>query len=345
MPGYTPLIRSASLTGYTELARHLGLNPEAMLRKVGLSPRSLLDPDMPVSTMAVRQLLEDSALMAGVEDFGLQLAMDRRLANLGPISFVMREAPNARQALDNLCRYMRLINASLLTRIEDFGDAVLIREEILATGKHPVRQSIEMAVGVLYRTIQELLGPAWRPRSVCFEHRQPHGATCHKALFGSAVEFNASFNGIVCAAKDLAAPMPANDYRMTPYVRRFLDQALSGSDESATHTVRQVVVAMLPGGRCTSDQVAKHLGVDRRTLHRHLAAEGTGFLSLLQSVRAELASRQILDSDRSLAELADLLGFSSPSAFAFWFRKHFGMTVSSWKQTSQAAANAPPQRG
>jgi AraC-like DNA-binding protein len=316
-----------------------------MLRKVGLNTRSLLDPDMPISPTAVSQLLEDSAALAGVEDFGLQLAEHRRLANLGPISFVMREARDTRQALDNLCRYMRLINAALLTSLEDFDDAVLIREEVVMTGKRSVRQSVEMAVGVIYRAIQELLGPAWRPRSVGFKHRQPYGPTRHKALFGTAVEFNASFNGIVCSARDLAAPISANDYRMTPHVRPFLDHALSGSYESATYTVRQVVVALIPGGRCTSEQVAKHLGMDRRTLHRHLSAEDTSFFALHQSVRAELASRQILDSDRSLAELADLLGFSSSSAFAFWFRKQFGMTVSNWKKTAQAAKSGLPDAG
>ncbi|WP_322053394.1 AraC family transcriptional regulator [Paraburkholderia bannensis] len=337
--GFTPLIRSASLTGYAELARHHGLNPEAMMRKVGLTSRSLVDPDMPISPTAVSQLLEDSAAQAGVEDFGLQLAEHRQLANLGPISLVMREAPSARLALDNLCRYMRLINAALLTSIEDFGDTVVIRVELLVTGKRSVRQSVEMAVGVMYRAIGELLGPAWRARSIGFKHRQPYGATHHKALFRSSVEFNAGFNGIVCTARDLDAPIAAGDYHMTPHVQRLLDHALSGSAESVTHTVRQVVIAMLPGGRCTSDQVAKHLGVDRRTLHRHLAAEGTSYFALHQSIRAELAARQILDSDRSLAELADLLGFSSSSAFAFWFRKQFGTTVSSWKKGAQEAAN------
>lgn len=338
MLDYAPLVRSASLTGYMELARHHGLNPEAMLRKVGLSPRSLFDPNIPVSTKAVQQLLEDSATLAQVPDFGLQLAMDRRLANLGPISFLMREAPNARQALEYLFRYMRLINAALVASLEDLSDAVLIRVEILLPGGLPTRQSIEMAVGVTYRSIQELLGPAWRPRGVYFEHRPPQGATCHKTLFGR-VEFGANFNGIVCAAAHLTEPLGDNDYRMTPYIRRFLDQALSGSEDSTTHTIRQVIIAMLPSGRCTSEQVAKHLRVDRRTLHRHLTAEGTNFLSLLHSVRADLAARQILGSNRSLAELADLLGFSSPSAFAFWFRKHFGMTVTRWKQTSQARAD------
>jgi AraC-like DNA-binding protein len=316
-----------------------------MQRNAGVSPRSLLDPDIPISAMAVRQLLEDSALAAGVEDFGMQLAAGRRLSNMGPISVVMREAQSARQALESLCRYMRLINAALLTSIEDYDDAVLIREEILAPDKRPVRQSIEMAVGVLHRTLKELLGPTWRPRSVSFEHRPPRGVTCHRAVFGMPVEFNASFNGIVCAAKELDAPMPANDYRMASYARRFLDQVLSGSDESATNTVRQVVVAMLPGGRCTSAQVARHLGVDRRTLHRRLSAEDTNFLSVLQSVRAELASRQILDGNRTLAELADLLGFSSSSAFAYWFRKHFGLTVSQWREASQVLESPTSNRG
>lgn len=328
-------IRSASLTGYDDLARHVGLDPARMLRKVGLRARDLVDPDAPISTAAVRELLENSAVAANVEDFGLRLAMRRRLSNLGPISAVMMEAPTAREALESLCRYTRLINASLLTRIEDHGDTVLIRENILVNDKNPVRQSIEMAVGVLYRSMKEILGPNWRPRSVCFEHRPPDSATCHKSFFGLAVDFNSSVNGIVCHARDLAAYRPASDSQMALYARRFLDQALSGVNDSATHTIRQVIVAMLPNGRCTADQVARHLGVDRRTLHRRLAAEDTSFSSLLQTVRGELASRQIRDSDRSLSELADLLGFSTSSAFAFWFRKHFGMTVSKWRETQQ----------
>lgn len=326
-------IRSASLTGYADLARHVGLDPARMLRKVGLSARDLVDPDAPISSKAVRKLLESSAAAANVEDFGLRLAMGRRLSNLGPISAVMSEAATARESLESLCRYIRLINASVLTRVEDYGDAVLIRENIFVDDKNSVQQSIEMAVGVLYRSIQELLGPSWRPRSVCFEHRPPYGATCHKTFFRSPVEFNSNFNGIVCHAKDMTASRPARESEIALSASRFLDQALTSANGSAIHTIRLVIVAMLPNGRCTADRIARHLGVDRRTLHRRLAAEKTSFSSLLQVVRCELAARQIRDSDRSLSELADLLGFSSSSAFAFWFRKQFGQTVSKWRET------------
>jgi len=53
MPQQVAVIRSASLNGYMELARSLRINPEAMMRKAGLNPRCLDDPETPISVMAV----------------------------------------------------------------------------------------------------------------------------------------------------------------------------------------------------------------------------------------------------------------------------------------------------
>jgi AraC-like DNA-binding protein len=333
MPHIPPVIRSASLHGYVDQALLLGLHPQTMMRKAGLNPRCLDDPETPISVAAVRQLLESSAQAAGIDDFGLRLARDRRISNLGPISIVLREEPTARQALDTLSRYLRLLNASLLTYIEDLGDLVIIREEVLLDGAPSVRQSIELAVGVMFRILVELLGPAWKPRRVCFTHRPPADRSIHQSLFGPVVEFNSSFNGIVCSASDLAARLPVDASGMSPYARRFLDQALSSMRGNSADSVRQLISALLPGGRCTADQVAQHLGVDRRTLHRHLKAQGVSFSSLLRAIRTEFALRQIRDSDRPLVELAELLGFSGASAFAYWFRQQFGCTVTQWRAT------------
>ena len=327
MPRPLAVIRSASLSGYVELAGALGLDAARMMGAAGLSVRCLENPETPISVNAVRQLLEDSALAAGVEDFGLQLARGRRLSNLGPIALVLRDEPTARQALDTLSRYLRLLNTSLLTHIEDSGDTVIIREQILLESAGSVRQSMELAVGVMYRILVELLGPQWRARKVCFAHRQPQQMASHRAVFGAALEFNSDFNGIVCAAADLQKALPQETSGISSFARQFLDQALSRSQRQTLASTRQLISALLPGGRCTAEQVAQHLGIDRRTLHRHLQADGETFSSLVASIRAEFALRQILDSDRSLAELAQLLGFSGASALAFWFRRRFGCTI------------------
>jgi len=88
-------------------------------------------------------------------------------------------------------------------------------------------------------------------------------------------------------------------------------------------TVRHLIAALLGNGRCTADKVAQHLGVSRQTLHRQLSREGEQFKSVLDSVRRDMALKLCNDSDHHLEDAASMLGFSSASAFAHWFRANF----------------------
>jgi AraC-like DNA-binding protein len=68
----------------------------------------------------------------------------------------------------------------------------------------------------------------------------------------------------------------------------------------------------------------------RRTLNRHLAAEGENVTTIINAVRAELAEESLANSNRKLYEVAELLGFSSAGDFSRWFRGQFGKTPSEW---------------
>ena len=63
-------IRSATLIGYPELARSLGLDSHRLMGKCGLDPSCLSDPDTRIDAAAVAKLPETSAAESGVEDFG-----------------------------------------------------------------------------------------------------------------------------------------------------------------------------------------------------------------------------------------------------------------------------------
>ena len=105
------------------------------------------------------------------------------------------------------------------------------------------------------------------------------------------------------------------------------DALVSRPDMTLADKVRWLVRDMLPLGRCSVEKVAQHLGVDRRTVHRHLARSEETFSSLVDDVRGELAEGYLAGDRRRLTEVADLLGFSALSAFSRWHKRHFGFTL------------------
>lgn len=328
------LMRSASLSGYVELVRSLGRDPYMFMRSVGLPPKLLEDPQALIPRDAARELLEITARATQTEDLALRLAAQRKLSALGPISLVLKEEPTPRDALNTLCRYLKLVNPSLILHVEETEGVVIIREDLLPSPGLPMRQSVELAVGGTFRMLSELIGPYWQPREVCFTHRPPADVAAHKAFFGRNVKFNQEFNGLVCLANDLSKPREFGDQVAAGFARKYLEAALRGRSESAQETCRQIILALLPSGDCSAQQVARLLHIDRRTLHRQLDAEGLSFSRVLDQARSDLVKRHLRESDLPLNEVAELLGFSRLSSFSHWFSSSFGCSASQWRKQS-----------
>ena len=311
-------LRSASLNNYAELARSLGLDPASMLARVGLPLASLDSADLRVSADAVMALLELSAQVSGEQAFGLRLAQTRRLSTLGLVGMLARDEPTLREAVATLVRYGRQHNESLVARLEESNGIAVITQELL-TAPSAGRQSIELAVGAMHRILRLLLGPDWSARAVNFTHPAPANLEIHRRFFGVTVRFSQEFNGIVLRSVDLDTPMAMADPVMRGYAHQMLAEATP--TELTRHEVQHIILALLPTGHCNADQVALHMGVDRRTIHRRLLREGCSFSALLQQTRQELMVRH-LSGGRRLSEIASLLGFSSLSAFSRWRRTH-----------------------
>lgn len=340
-PPISRLMRSASLGGYVELVESLGRDPHVFMRTVGLHAKFLEDPETLIPRDAARELLEITARATQTEDLALRLAARRKLSALGPISLVLREEPTPRDALDTLCRYLKLVNTSLIIRVEDTASVVVIREDLLPSPGLAMRQSMELAVGTMFRMLSDLIGPHWQPLDVCFTHRPPKDVGAHRAFFGRSVKFNQEFNGLVCRASDLSSPREAADQVSAGFARKYLEAAMKGRTESTQESCRQIILALLPGGACSAQEVARLLHVDRRTLHRQLDAQGLSFSRLLDEVRSDLVKRHLRESDLPLGEVAERLGFAGLSGFSHWFRNLFGSSASQWrKQAAEAAASA-----
>lgn len=326
-----PLVRNAALNGYVELSRSLGVDPQALMKSVGLDPVGLAVQDRWISGVAVAQLLELSAAASHHEDFGLLLAERRRFANLGPISLVIREEPDVRSALGLLMRHDYMYNEMLRSRVSEANGLATLKLGLDLGEAMEARQAKELAVGAFHGVLRTFLGARWQPVSVCFTHSAPEGPGTHRRIFGRAVEFDREFTGIVFCASDLDTPNAMSDPLLRNYARQYFESIAVSRDTTVPDRVRELIEVLLPSGRCSIEQVASSLGIDRRTVHRHLADSGETFSSLLNATRTELAEQLVANPRRSLTEIAGLLGFSAPSGFSRWFREQFGSSPREWR--------------
>ncbi|MEK1835186.1 MAG: AraC family transcriptional regulator [Pseudomonas sp.] len=319
------------MTNYVEITRSLHVDHLEQLRLVGLDHRCLLQPDLKIPNEAVARLLENSAREAGVDDFGLRMAETRKLSNLGPLALLWRDEQTIRSAMEAFRDFLFLHNQGLVLNIEESGGVVVLRMEQVTVGNLPVRQAMELSVGVTHRLLKTLLGNHWHPSMVCFRHAAPMDDSRHRRIFATSVQFNSLMDGIVCRSTDLDKALPSADPDMARYVHQYLDSIREESKTALLEKVRQMIWIVLPTGHCSVEQVAANLGWDRRTLHRKLAQEGETFSSLLDQVRAELAMRHLAHSNQRLSEIAGVLGFSELSAFSRWFSRHFDCSPSTWR--------------
>ncbi|UUZ64796.1 AraC family transcriptional regulator [Polaromonas sp. P1-6] len=328
-------IRSATLVGYPEAARAVGLDPEKMLSRVGLDIGCMEDPETAIPLDAYFQLLGDSARVADCPDFGTRASIQRGMPNYRAVSLLMREAETVEQAINFYTSHLALHADGTFIQLDNRFQNPLVIVEISARTREESFQVTQFAVVGITMQIRWLIGEDFQPDMVSFAFMKPRNTRAFQQFFKCPVLFKQVLSGLVLNRSVLQRPLVTS----TPLLRKLalqqMESILHRPPGSFSMKVDRLVRSKLDEGACDSQVVAEHFKIDRRTLNRRLAREDETFSSILQRVRIEIACRALDGSDCSLSSIADEAGFESLSSFSRWFQKSFGCTASDWR-TQQA---------
>lgn len=111
------------------------------------------------------------------------------------------------------------------------------------------------------------------------------------AYLGCVVEAGPR-NTLSFASSDMDMPFVSANDAMWSYFEPELGRRLAEleTDESFSAHVRSALIEVLPAGECGADDIARRLGVSRRTLRRRLSDEGMTFQKQLNHTRELLAT-------------------------------------------------------
>ena len=323
-------IRASALRDFPEIARSAGIDPFMLCRAVGIPASALSDPDEKIRSDAVTALLDLAARQSGVEDFSLRMAERRRPSNWGVTGLLMAQQPTLGEAMAAGVQYIAAHYEAVGATMEAFRDEVVVWIDV-DDGPDAIRfdpaQRNELIVGACVYVLRALARRDWRPLRVGFTHAARGDLDRYKPYFGRTPKFDQDRMSFVMARADLDLPLDCTDPEAERILRQLAEQQLPEQAKPFSRAVAVLISQRLADGDLSAEAVAAALDLDLRSLQRRLAAEGSSFSELLFGVRMNLARTFVENSRRPLAEVADLLGFASLSAFSQWYSRAHGRSA------------------
>jgi AraC-like DNA-binding protein len=190
--------------------------------------------------------------------------------------------------------------------------------EPLGTGRHGNEHWLATVVRLLREVTQTMVLPV----EVGLAHPAPNDVSELEAFFGTtALRFGRRENRLVFDVPEFTVPVSVRDGM---FFGVFDEQTafLRPQRDMLALELKEHLKDLLRGGKATTVTAAsRRLGVTARTLQRRLGESSTSFLAQLDEVRRELAGDYVGDLERSLDEVAVLVGYAQKPAFERAFRR------------------------
>jgi AraC-like DNA-binding protein len=334
--------RSAILACFAETATAVGVDPYALLRKRGIDPRWLDDPELWVPAPTVAALLEYAAAASGRDDFGLLLAEGQGVPTLGPVAVLLAHEGSVKQIIETAVQFMPLISNAIVINLAEHDGSAVMRYDLQVAP--PFAQLVDLAVSVGVAALVDSTRGKWRPATMHFRHSAPRFEATFRRFFRCPVSYEEPFDGWTCPAADLAISTGATDGKLAAYARRLLLSSQEmRSSENFSARVASAIYLLIGYGTPALNKVGVLLDMSPRSIQRSLAAEGTTFEAVLNRIRRDIAVHSLANSDMPMAQVGYSAGFSDHSAFSRWFKDAFKRSPTQWRTAARSSQAEPNQ--
>lgn len=294
------------------------------LKQLLLQAARYARPDMPLSA----QLLEDFPLTAH-----------------GTLGIVLLSSPNLNAALDAALRFYPLVMPACAISREDIGNHVHLVIKTRYDFGAITEALNETMIGAI-NSIRRHLQPTSRLLELHFDHpaRFPLEAYDHFAD-PDALYFDQPCNKIVIPKQNLKLPLITSSRTTMQQFEQQLEQQLQALHR---HTglsckIRERLEQQLRAGQVLSlEEAADWLNMSSRTLRRHLNQEGATFKDMVNEARLDYAEFLLLNSAKSVSQIAHAAGFTNDSAFSRAFRQRKSESPTALRQRLTAPSTDRP---
>jgi AraC-like DNA-binding protein len=321
-----------------QIVRQLGADPAGTLRRAGLPPDALDDPERCVPYAALQQLLCEVVRETQCGHFGLLVGRSCRLGDLGVVGELVRNSPTVREALQTLVVYQHLNSHGGLAFLIENGEWVDLGYAAYRPGTVDAGQLNDANLAAAFNIMRELCGVRWVPFEVLLPRSKPEELVHYRNFFKVVPRFNSELCALRFPAYWMDQPVEGADRES---FRIAEEKASQLRQPDIVQQVYRALRRLLFDNRHSGDSVAQMLRMHRRTLNRRLKVAGVTFQDVLDQVRYDWARQLLFGSDVALDDVAAALGYSGVSPFMRSFQRWAGTTPARWRRVARSRPSVP----
>ena len=317
-----------------ERMRGSGIPLAPLLSKAGLTVAQIDNRSARLEVRSQIRFLELAADALHDDLLGFHLARGYDLREIGLLYYVSASSENLNDALHKVARYSGIVNEGISLKFRATKEAV-VTLNYLGVERQSDRHQIEFWLVSVVRLCREFANRRLVPSRVRVMHHRKKTPAELRSFLGCEIEFASNMDEVVFPEAVKLMPIRSADPHLNELLIRYCEEALEQRGPARTtlrSSVENAMAPLLPHGKATAVEIARRIGMSRRTLARKLSSEGLTFSEISEELKANLAKHYLRDGDLPISQVAWLLGYSEISAFTHAFKRWTGMSPSQLRE-------------
>jgi AraC-like DNA-binding protein len=286
---------------------------------------------------ALPMLLPAAIKLSNNPTLALELGQRIQITSFGSVSFALMSCLNLREVLTLLIRYHPILNLGPSWELCEHPKGIALRSGTIMGSPQTQKLFLELMFSAVISMGESLLNRRVDGGELHFSFPSPRHFNDYSKFFSMPVKFNQANSQVVLSEKDLNSRLPNANPAGHAIFQQQCEELLRGFNnvENVSAAIRRLLIQT---GRefPNINQVAEHLHISERTLRRRLNKESTNFRTICDEVRNILACQYLLSTGFTVAEVAELLGYSETVSFRRAFIRWNGQTPSEYRGRLQA---------